>query len=114
MLWNVWVVKKVNEFEGDIDNEQDDIDSGEEFILEGLEGILKEDKKEVIRLFLFLSFLVQKIMVVDLSDEDMLWDSMEEVGLVDDVFVVLKDLFKCLYLDSFWYWQLKYMFGEEE
>lgn len=43
-------------------------------------------------------------MVVNLSDEDILWDSRVEVGLVDDVFVVLRDLFKSLYLDSFWYW----------
>ena len=77
MPWNAWVAKKANEFEGDTDNEQDDTDSGEELTLEGLEGILKEDKKEAIR---SLSLSSPLVTVVDSSDEDTSRDSTEEAG----------------------------------
>lgn len=114
MPWNAWAAKKANEFEGDTDNEQDDTDSGEELTLEGLEGILKEDKKEAIRSLSLSSPLVQKITVVDSSDEDTSRDSTEEAGSADDVFAVLRDSLKSLHPDSLRHRQLKHMFGEEE
>lgn len=110
----VWAAKKANECEGDTDNEQDDTDSDEERTLEGLEGTLKEDDKEAIRSLSLLSPLLQKIMVVNSSDEDTSRDSRVEAGSADDVLAALRDSLKSLHPDSLRHRQLKHMLGEEK
>ena len=110
----VWAAKKADECEGDTDNEQADTDSDEERTLEGLEGTLKEDEKDAIRSLSLSSPLVQKIAVVDSSDEDTSQDSTEEAGSADDVLAVLRDSLKSLHPDSLQHRQLKHMLGEEE
>ena len=109
----MWAAKKANKCKGDTDNEQDDTDSDEECTLEGMKGTLKEDE-EAIRSLSLSSPLVQKITVVDWSDEDMSWDSKEWAGLADDVLAVLRDSLESLHPDSFWHGHLKHVLGEEE
>ena len=116
MPWEcvVWAAKKANDCEGDTENEQDDTDSDEEHTLEGLDGTLKEDEKEAIRSLSLSSPLLQKITVVDKSDEEASRDSTEESGSADDVLAVLRDSLERLHPDSLRHRQLKHMLGEEE
>ena len=110
----VWAAKKANDCEGDTENEEDDTHSDEEHTLEGLDGTLKEDEKEAIRSLSLSSPLLQKIAVVDTSDEEASRDSTEEAGSADDVLAVLRDSLKRLHPDSLRHRQLKHILGEEE
>ena len=92
--WLVQAAKKTNDCEGDTENEQDNTDGYEEHPLESLDGTLKEYKKEAIP-------LVQRITVVDTSDEVTSRDSTEEAGSADDVLAVLRDFTRSLCYDDF-------------
>jgi len=93
----VWAAEKAQCKENS-DNDKGSSDSDEESIEEGEEGTLKEAEKVAIRAISLSNPLVEDP-AADMIDEDVLDDSSQESGTLNDVLAVLKESLERLHPD---------------